>query len=150
MKKIVLAMVLGTASLSMMADDYQYLTIANKSNENSIELASIQKITFDVAAGNVVVTTTEGEARFPISEMEKMYFSTTPTALEALPVKSEGLKLERGTLKVKGNGILRIYGSNGALQRMAKVEGESNISLENLTKGTYIVVLGNQTIKIQK
>ena len=150
MKRIFLAALLLTGSLALMADDYQFLTVAHSSVEKSIELASIQKITFEVAAGNVVVTTTEGEVRFPISEMEKMYFSTTATALEALPLKSEGLTLKGGQLKVKGDGLLRIYAANGTVQRMAQVQGEASISLENLPKGIYIVNLGDQTIKIRK
>lgn len=150
MKRTFLAVILCAGSLSLMADDYQYLTIAHKSGENQIELASIQKITFETTAGNVVVTTTEGEVRFPISEMEKMYFSATPSAIEALPLKSDALKMHNGQLKVSGKGLLRIYSSNGALQRMAKIEGESTISLDNLSKGTYIVNMGSQTIKIQK
>lgn len=141
---------LSTLSLSLMADDYQYLTVAQSSTETSIALASIQKITFETAAGNVVVTTTEGEVRFPISEMEKMFFSNSTTSIQSLPQKSESLRMQRGQLKVNGKGFLRIYASNGSLQRMANVEGETTISLDNLPKGTYIVNLGDQTIKIQK
>ncbi len=150
MKRIFLAALFLTGSMGIMADDYQFLTVAHSSVEKSIELANIQKITFEVAAGNVVVTTTEGDVRFPISEMEKMYFSTTATAIKALPLKSEGLTLMGTQLKVKGDGLLRIYAADGTLQRMAKVEGESCISLENLPKGIYIVNLGDQTIKIRK
>ncbi len=150
MKRILLSTIFLAGSLSLMADDYQYLIVSSNSQEQNIELAAIQKITFEVSAGNVVVTTTEGEVRFPISEMEKMFFSTTPTAIEAMPKKSETLAVSNGALKVKGEGLLRIFASNGALLRMAKVEGETSISLDNLPKGTYIVNMGKQTIKIQK
>lgn len=150
MKKIIFASLLFVASLPMLADDYQYLTIAQSSTEKSIELASIQKITFDTKASQVVVTTTEGETRFPLSEMEKMYFSTTPTALKALPLKSENLNMKNGQLLANGKGLLRIYNANGSLMRMANIDGETNINLSNLPKGTYIINLGDQTIKIQK
>lgn len=150
MRKIILASIFLAGSLSAMADDYQYLTVAQSGSEKSITLATIQKITFDTQAGNVVVHTTEGQVLFPISEMEKMYFSATIDAVKALPLQSEALKLERGELKVKGDGLLRIYGANGSVQRMAKVNGETSVSLDNLPKGTYIVNLGNQTIKIKK
>lgn len=150
MKKTIIATLLLAASLPTLADEYQYLTITQKSTAKSIELASIQKITFETQAGNVVVTTTEGEVRFPLSEMEKMYFSATADAIKAMPLQSENLKMDRGELKVKGEGLLRIYTANGALQRMAKVNGETSINLDNLPQGTYIVNMGNQTIKIKK
>lgn len=150
MKRISLVSMFLIAGLTATADDYQYLTVAHADVEQSIELASIKKITFEANAGNVVVTTTEGEERFPLSEMGKMFFSATPTAIEAMPMESEGMKIEKGVLKVKGEGLLRFYTANGSLQRMAKVNGEANISLENLSKGTYIISLGNQTIKIKK
>lgn len=150
MRKRIIAYLLLAVSIPAMAEDYQYLTVAQSSTEKSIELASIRKITFEAGSGNMVVTTTEGEERFPLSEMGKMFFSATPTAIEAMPMESEGMKIEKGVLKVKGEGLLRIYTANGSLQRMAKVNGEANISLENLSKGTYIISLGNQTIKIKK
>lgn len=150
MKKRIVTYLLFAASIPAMAEDYQYLTVTRNSTEKSIELASIKKITFEANAGNVVVTTTEGEERFPLSEMEKMFFSVTPTAIEAMPMQSEGMKLVKGELKVKGEGMLRIYNASGSLQRMAQVKGETSISLENLPSGTYIVNLGNQTIKFKK
>ena len=150
MKKRIVTYLLFAASIPAMAEDYQYLTVTRNSTEKSIELASIKKITFEANAGKVVVTTTEGEERFPLSEMEKMFFSVTPTAIEAMPMQSEGMKLVKGELKVKGEGMLRIYNASGSLQRMAQVKGETSISLENLPSGTYIVNLGNQTIKFKK
>lgn len=150
MKKRIVTYLLFAASIPAMAEDYQYLTVTRNSTEKSIELACIKKITFEANAGNVVVTTTEGEERFPLSEMEKMFFSVTPTAIEAMPMQSEGMKLVKGELKVKGEGMLRIYNASGSLQRMAQVKGETSISLENLPSGTYIVNLGNQTIKFKK
>lgn len=150
MKKIIFASLLFVASLPMLADDYQYLTVAHASVEQSIELASIQKITFDTQGGHTIVTTTEGEVRFPISEMEKMFFSATPTAIKSLPAKSDNLSYAKGKLNVDAEGVLYIYAASGQAVRMAKVDGKTSISLSNLPKGTYIVKLGSQTIKIQK
>lgn len=150
MKKIILtaaAIVLATAAW---AEDYKYLTVSTSSNESSIELATVQKITFDMNEKLVVVTTSEGQVNFPISEMQKMFFSAEPTAIERLPQTSADLKVANGVLRVKGDGLLRIYNASGALQRMAKVDGSANISLDNLPAGTYIINLGKQTIKVVK
>jgi len=147
-KKTILGVLLAASSMTAMADDYQYLTVAYNSIEQSIELATIQKITFEDT--NVVVYTSEGQVTFPQDEMEKMFFSITATAIESLPQQSESLKVSNGVLNVTGNGLLHIYGSNGTLQRMAKIDGSANISLSNLPKGVYIVNIGKQTIKVTK
>lgn len=147
-KTILMALLLSAGSMAAMADDYKYLTVATNSAEESIELATIQKITFE--GKNVVVTTSAGQATFPQSEMQKMFFSATATAIEAMPQQSESLKVAQGVLSVKGNGMVHIYSSNGALQRLAKVEGDAKISLNNLPKGVYIISMGNQTIKVSK
>lgn len=150
MKKMILTGIILACGLTAMADDYQYLTVAHADVEQSIELAAIQKITFDTKAGNVVVTTTEGTVNFPITEMEKMFFSATPTAIKAMPLQSNDLKMENGELNVEGNGMLRIYSSNGTLQRMASVKKGDKVSLENLPKGLYIINMGKQSIKVQR
>lgn len=146
-KLLVTALILGS-STNVMADDYKYLTAKYNNEEKSIELASIRKITFE--AGDVVVYTSEGQVKFPLSEMEKMFFSEAPTAIESMPMETASMKVSGGVLSVSGNGLLRIYSSNGQLQQMAKVDGSSRISLQNLPKGVYIISIGNQSIKFNK
>lgn len=150
MKKLFFSFLVFVASASAMAQDYKYLTVATTGAEQSIELATIQKITFDMQAGLVVVTTSEGQVSFPQGEMQKMFFADAPTAIESLPLKSEGLCVTGGDLLVQGKGLLRIYNAAGSLQRMAHVEGDARVSLSNLPAGLYIVNLGKQTIKISK
>lgn len=148
-KKILLVALLALGSAVAVADDLQYMTVAYNGIEQSIELESIRKITFE--NNNVVVYTAEGQLTFAQSEMERMFFSATPTAIESLPTEGEGLRMEGGVLHVSGQtGRLYVYGSNGALQHMAEVSGPASINLGGLAKGVYIVRLGSQVIKIQK
>lgn len=133
----------------MMADDndYRYLTIqVNNNDEQSIELATIQKITFEDS--NVLITTTEGTVTIAQSDLQKLFFSATPTAIKTLPGKAKGLVVSAGTLTANGNGLLYIYNASGVLQHMAMVEGKARISLSNLPKGLYIISLGGETIKV--
>ena len=148
MKKIIIALLCTAGSMTAMADEYQYLTMAYNSVEQSIELATIKKITFENS--QVVVTTTAGQVTFPQSEMEKMFFSTTATAIESLSTESADIKMQDGLLRANGTGLLHIYNSAGALIHMAKVDGSANISLSNLPKGVYVVSMGKQTIKVIK
>lgn len=148
MKKYVLMAVMMMACTTMWADKYNYLTISATGDEY-ISLPTIQKITF--ADGNCVVTTTTGDYTYPMSEIKKMYFSVDdPTAIEALPQETENLQYKDGKLKVNGDGMLRIYSSNGALVQMANVKKGANISLASLQSGLYIVSMGDKTIKVTK
>lgn len=147
MKKYVLAAMM-MACTAMWADKYNFLTVST-TGEDYISLPTIQKITF--AEGNCVVTTTTGDYTYPLSEVKKMYFSVDdPTAIEALPQETENLQYKDGKLKVNGDGMLRIYSSNGALVQMANVKKGANISLASLQSGLYIVSMGDKTIKVTK
>ena len=148
MKKYFLLAVMMMACTTMWADKYNYLTVS-ASGDEFISLPTIQKITF--ANGNCVVTTTSGEYTYPLSEIKKMYFSVEdPTAIEALPQEAKNLQYKDGKLKVEGDGMLRVYGANGALVQMANVKKGANISLSNLKPGMYIVNMGDKTIKLTK
>ncbi len=148
MKKFIIMALLTAGSLHATAQNYQYLTAAYNNVEQSFELATVQKITFE--GDNVVITTSEGVTNLPLSQMEKMYFSVEATAVESLASESKGLKLLNGVLTAKGNGLLYIYNSAGQLMQMAHVDGEMRISISSLRKGIYIVNLGSETIKIGK
>lgn len=147
-KKILVASALLMASMTTMADDYNYLTVASGNIEKSIELATVQKITFE--NGNAVVYTTGENFTFPLSKMQKMTFTMEPTLVKSLPKASENLKYNKGQLQVSAKGTLCIYNAAGALVSMAKVDEKSNVNLSGLTSGLYIIRLGDQTIKIRK
>lgn len=147
MKRTFITALLAVSTLATMADDdLRYLTLQTTTQEQSIELATIQKITFEDT--NVVITTTKGQSTFAQSELQKLYFTATPTAIAELPQQSKGLVVTNGSLTANGTGLLYVYNTNGILMQMAKVEGKTRISLGNLPKGLYIVSLNGETIKM--
>ena len=148
--RTLLAAMLLMVGTSMMADNFQYLTITYGSNEQNISLPIVQRITFE--EGYVVVTTTEGKHSYPISVLDKMTFTEKDeaTAIQALPEQAENLTCKDGTLAIKGNGMLRIYNTAGALVSIANVKEGANISLDNLPAGVYVVRMGDKAIKIRK
>jgi len=149
MKKILILALVAMSAHTLWADDYNYLTVAYNSVEQSITLSTVQKITFEDS--NCVVTTTEGNYSFPLSQMEKMTFTADPTAIEALPLQSENMKCLNGQLTLGQTGLLRIYNASGALIRVAQVSQKgTTVSLASLPSGLYIVTLGGQTIKVKK
>lgn len=146
--KTLLAALLLMVGTSIMADNFQYLTLTYGNSEQYVSLPIVQKISFE--DDNVVVTTTEGVHRYPISLLDKITFTESATAIEALPEQLENLTYKDGTLSIKGDGLLRVYGTNGALVSVANVKEGANISLERLPAGVYIVRMGDKTIKVRK
>lgn len=146
--KSILAALLLMASTSVMADSYNYLTLTYDGSEQSISLPIVQRITFE--EGYVVVTTTEGKHSYPIALVEKITFTENATAIEALPEEAKDLTYKNGTLSIKGDGMLRVYNTGGALVSIAYVKEGANISLAKLPAGVYIVRMGEKTIKIKK
>lgn len=148
-KTFMLAVAILMSMTPLAADDYNYLTVTSTSSEQSISLPTIQKITF--SEGNAVVTTTDGQTyTYPLSELQKMSFTATATAIKNLPSKADGLSYKGHTLSVSGTGILHIYNAAGVLVQMAHVKDGANINLGTLPKGIYVVNMGEQTIKIKK
>ena len=143
-----LAALLLMFSANMMADNYNFLTLSHNGMEESIPLPVVQRISFE--EGYVVVTTTEGKHSYPISSMEKITFTENATAIEALPEQAEDLTYKDGTLAIKGDGMLRVYNTSGALVSIAYVKEGANINLGKLPAGVYIVRMGEKTIKIRK
>ena len=66
-------------STSAFAEDFKYLTLSASSAVKSIELQTIQKITFE--NGTVAVTTSESNVSLPLAEMQKMFFSSSATGI---------------------------------------------------------------------
>jgi len=148
--KNILAAMLLMACTSLMADESKYLTITTSGTERDIPLPIVQKITFE--EGNVVVKTAEGKHSYPIALLDKMTFTTKDdaTAINALPEQAENMTCKDGTLSVKGNGLLRVYNTAGALISIANVKEGANISLTDLPTGVYIVRMGDKVIKVRK
>lgn len=146
--KTFLAALLLMASTNLMADDYKYLTLTYCGAEQSLPLPVVQRITFE--NGYVVVTTTEGTHSYPIYNLDKITFTEDATAIEALPEQEENLTYKNGTLAIKGDGMLRVYNSSGALVSIAQVKEGANVSFDNLPAGVYVVRMGNKTIKVRK
>ena len=148
--KILLAAMLLMASASIMADNYNFLTITCGDKEDDISLPTVQRITFE--EDYVVVTTSEGKFSYPISVLDKMTFTEkdNATAIEALPEQAKDMTYKDGTLAIKGDGMLRVYSTNGALVSIAYVKEGANISLDKLPAGVYVVRMGDKTIKVRK
>lgn len=100
MKKLIIMAMLAIGTTAF-AEDYKYLTMGYNSVEKSIDLSTIQKITFE--NGQVVVATSNGNETFQQSEMEKMFFSSEATAIEA--VAAEGQRIRQAVYDLSGRRV---------------------------------------------
>lgn len=82
---IVLCLLATAVSASTQDNDYSFLTFQYGGIQQSVALSSLKKITF--SGGKLIATTTEGSESFELSTMEKMFFSSTPTAVSAPSVR---------------------------------------------------------------
>lgn len=151
MKKIaILGLVtLMCASAMAQTDDSKYLTAQSTTGSQSVELSIVHKITF--ADGNAVINVVSGEPiTLPLATLQKMYFTSEPTAIAALPGEAEGLKVNAGSVSVSENGLLCVYKMNGQLVSLAKVAAGQNVNISTLPAGTYIIKLGDKAIRVTK
>ncbi len=145
MKRHFATILLAACCFTAQADDHKYLTATMTGNEKSIELATVQKITFTNT--HVVIATSEGTTQLPVSEMQKLSFTANATAINNLGTQSKNIQVMSGVIRANGKGLLRIFNSEGRLVSLSNVQGSSNISTSALPHGLYIIQLGEETVK---
>ncbi len=120
MKKILLFLFLITGTLSMQAGDYSYLTF---------ETTDGNKVSVSVSGLNITIsgtTLTAGSQSFTLSNLSKMYFSTSDETTGISEVMTDGL-----------NEATEIYDLRGM-----------QVSKDQMRRGVYIVKTKNGTFKI--
>lgn len=139
MKHLFLVMCLLAGSVSLLADDFNYLVLT-QTNESSVGFAlrKTRSITFD---GSVLkVVTADGETTVPLSTLNAITFTeTVPVAVQTV----------RGTWPTQR---IVVYNTSGVVVRQfdsvdARME---NVNLKNLPAGVYIIKEGTQTRKLLK
>ena len=130
-----------------MADDYQYLTVAQGDGETSFTLNSIQKITFDATNMNLQMKdgTTQSLA---LNSLQKMFFTEGATGIATLGDTKSKIQFAGGMLRVTmaSGEKLTVYNMKGEQVFSANESGSYDLSM--LVKGVYILKVGNQTKKV--
>lgn len=140
-------MLFALFSMTAMADDYQYLTISGTDSESSFTVSKIQKITFD--ATNMILLMTDGtEQALPLTSLQKMFFSSTPSGIATVGTTLSKMQFEGGMLRaeVARGETVAIYNMKGEQVFSANESGTFDIS--RLQRGVYIVKVGSQTKKV--
>ncbi|MBR7048627.1 MAG: T9SS type A sorting domain-containing protein [Prevotella sp.] len=127
MKKILLFVLLMIGTCASYADDYTYPYLVFETADGTKTSVAVTDGTITIADGQL----TMGGQTFSLSDLSKMYFSTTTTGI--------------ANVNVDDNSFVDVYDLNGR-----KVLSNSQFSILNsqLPKGIYIVKSGSKTYKI--
>ena len=150
LKQIFMAMLL-TVSTTVLADNFSYLTISQSGEETSFSISEISKITFD--ANNMIINMTNGEnAQIPLASLSKMFFSETGlTGITAASTNKPQISLSGGIIHVNAptGSIVTLFNMKGqAVKSITATHEDTQINVNGLTKGVYIVKVGDQAKKI--
>lgn len=121
MKKILLSLLVAMGAVTVLADSYTYLTF--ETTDGAKTSVSVSSLTLTISG----TTLTAGSQSFTLSNLSKMYFSTSDETT---------------------NGIEEI--TNAALDEATDIydlQGHK-VTKEQMRKGVYIVKTKNRTYKI--
>ncbi len=151
MKKMLVAVALLSASLTMCAEAL-YLQILKADGQWELfDLSSVNKLTFKnggmqlLGAGDAVVK------EFSSAELEKMKVNEETSGVSAADAKisSPIVTVNGNVLQVNADGQLRVFDVQGRLcAEIPQVKIGNTVNMRNLPKGLYIVEIGSKTTKI--
>ena len=131
MKKIVLTLLMMIGTHVASAYEYPYLIF--ETNGGALTALSVESLTLTVVDGELKAVNGNGTQTFPLSELSKMYFATTPTGINALTDDALDLTSEAEVYDLGGRRVsqsLRLSQTNA------------------LRSGIYVVKQNGQTRKI--
>lgn len=139
MKQLLSALLLCAAVLPASAQSYDYLTFKKTTGEEAS--LSIDKLKITFANDNLVATNGTETFTAPVADMSKMFFSTNPTAVSTVVANDNGLHASIV------NGQLKVNAPAGSRVSVYSIDGRQ-VGTAHLTKGTYLVRVNNQTLKV--
>lgn len=129
------------------ADEYTYLTVTEGEGTSDFQISQIEKISFDQA--DMIVTLANGsEERLPLSGVSKMFFSDGKQSIAKVSTDGSKIRLEDGVLKVQveEGEMVRLYNLKG--EEILSAKQSIAYDIRHLTKGVYIVRVGNESKKL--
>ncbi|MBR1414765.1 MAG: T9SS type A sorting domain-containing protein [Prevotella sp.] len=141
-----LASALLALSATAMADEYQYLTVTETSGETNYAVSNIQKITFD--STYMVLHLSDGTTQqVPLSGLTKMFFSDGQAGIATTQMQSK-IQFHNGILRadVASGESISVFNMKG--EKVFSAHASGTYDLSTLTKGVYIIKVGQETRKV--
>lgn len=129
MKKKMMLLMVALGAMTAQAYDYPYLTF--QKTDGTVQSVAVDDLTIAVSDGQLVATNADGSQTFTLTELSKMYFSTTDAAA-----------IEDVTASEAAVEVYTVQGvSKGAFSSMEAARA-------TLQRGVYIIKQGVSTFKI--
>jgi hypothetical protein len=149
MRSVLMALLLTVCGVAM-ADGYAYLTIGQNTGDTEVALNNISKITFDET--NMILNMTDGTRQsLPLAGLSKMFFSDGSTGIAATGNSNQTIRLVNGVIHVQAplGSVVTLYNVNGQMVKRVVVDAaDTAINVSDMTRGAYIVKVGNEARKI--
>ena len=103
----------------------------------------------DFTGGRVTIS----DKAFTYQEFDRFYISEVddPNGVERVMARS-GVRMEAGKMVVSGKGEIGVYAADGRKQpvKVSRRGDTATVSLDKLPRGTYVVRVGQRTVKFNK
>lgn len=122
-----------------------------------------QKVYFNLAEephttfenGKLVITTSSMRTEYQLSSIIRYTYEGERTDIPSLPINGQGFTQKGDDIEIRGvqaDAAVQLYSPNGILLDTCKPDEQQIVrfTLENRPAGTYIVRVGDQTIKFMK
>lgn len=149
MKKFVLSTLMAVALISSAsAQTYKFLILQDQTGSKTGMLLQGLKLTF---SGDLLTALQDGKpTTFPISSLQKMFFSATETGIKSIGNDNAAFSLDGSTLTINAPAgtIAKVYDTKGRMVMSTKVTTDGKPALINtLQPGIYVVKAAQTSLK---
>lgn len=144
MKKSIFTLLIIMGLGSAYADGYDYPYLAFEDQNGAVQTVAVEALVLTVQNGQIVATNSDGSQTFTLTDLSKMYFSTTgsgTTAIQAVSPQGE----TAGEFSASAQQPVEVYTMTGT--KLGQFEN-LNTARTSLVKGIYVVKSASQTFKI--
>lgn len=135
MKKLIVSLCTLAACSSIMADDKPGMVVKTTTGENSISIDNISSIRY--GEGTMIITLKSGgQETFNLAEVEKMTFTSLPTAIKRIAAELTGVQ-QFVVADTTGKVILR-----------GTTDANGNVTDMPQLKGIYIITVAGRSNKV--
>lgn len=134
MKKGIVALLCVLGVMTASSAEYEYPYMVMQATDGTAESIAAESLVITVSGGQLVAVNNSGTQRFTLSELEKMYFSTSETSIVMLCSSEEDAGSEVEVVSVTGVVLGRFTSVSEARAAMKR--------------GIYVLKSAGETIKI--
>lgn len=130
MKKLLLSLMALASATAIHAYDYPTLTF--RTSDGTEQAVSVESLTLTVTGESLVASNTEGKVTLTLTDLDKMYFTTTPSGIDDIGTDAAATAVD----------VYTLTGTKaGSYPRLGQAKG-------SLEPGIYVIRTHNGTQKV--